>query len=1847
MLSQEIRSKISAILVCLLFISILIPTAAIGAETTASAFKDITDSYAQKEIQSLADDQVISGYEDGSFQPEKAMTRAELAKILVLSLGLQEHVDQASGFTDVDSNSWYAGYVGSLVQSGITQGTSATTFSPDANITREELVVFFIRAMGLEKSAQTANAAAQLADYQKVSSWAQPAVSLAFQIGFINGVESNDGTLTFSPNEQAQRQALARLAYEFRTNKNSYINKAKELVHNDELAVASIESTSSTSMEVTFTAEVTEVRAEDFTFDQNLLVTKAALKAGSKTVVVLTTKDQTSGTTYHLTYKGKDTGKTVTGTSSFFGGGGGGGGVAPAPTPTPTILTDLDKINGGGTFDSLTVTSSGTVGPTDDKPKTIVTGTLTLDPGENGEILLQNVEASSIVVASGSSNSIKLKNTIIKTLRVAAPNQTNPVRIETLSGSDVSDLDVQSKVIIESTAGTLGMIKIGSAASGQEVELRGTLKGDIQIDGEGTQIKIAPPKDGGTTSVTSLNVGAKATIIAAAGTTLQHVNVSAKSEIALTGEGNITSLTVSEAAQGSTLNLSNAGGRISAIQLDGNVNLQGDADTIGSIKLTAKPGVVVEVPPSITDTLKNKAVSAIAAIGTFSQYSTEVDGKITAAEIMANNAILLGVSQEDITGYTTALAEAKQEINRLALEAAARDLQIQFADKDSNNSVTQQVGLPVSDANRGVNISWQSSKASVVSNDGLVTRPAVGSANETVVLTATLSRNNATRDAEYVITVLAQPSLQSLTVDPNTIVLHSYDEIGQLNVTANYSDGTSRSVTTEADYASSNVGVARVSNDGKITPIGPGTVTISLVYGGILKTATVTVDIAPIIQAGAADGQVDLWWNPIAANVTYEVYISTISGSYDEQPAAVVKEANYSFKGLKNDIPYFFIVKAWQDGRVFTSKEVTAVPVAEYKEKTATPTYDGNVYPNSIKLSGTAEPYAENLWGKVTLSKRDGSLVSDNYIARDGSFILLTNINVMPHVSLSVGEELLLTAQVAGKQESDPVIVVVQPTQGQALTPTVTSTVYEVNSQVSGYAEPGSYVTVTFDEGESYSTETREDGYYSVYEWGNNHHAGDRLKVTATIHGKATSTPAIVTMQESVKTDKPSVTGAVYTNSYMLSGQADLGLFHDRSIVTLRKQDGTSITQTFVNDDGSYLITINNYYYPVPLEAGEQVMLTAQAYGKTESDPIPLIVQATSGQTQKPTVTGNVYDTSYMIQGYAEPNALVSISGGVYSNTSYITASSDGSFEYYPAYFQAGTSFKITATALGKEVSEPLYVTVLAGPKTATPRVTGEVFTNGFDINGEVDWDTDAEWRNIVLTKRDGTYIDNTNANQDGTFSFHSGLYFNSSQVTLTAGEELLLTARSNGNNTSDPVVLVVKPTQGRTASVMTDVVNETLISGWAEFGAVVSIRTSDSNRTDTRTVASSTDGYFTIYPDADHVIQTGDHLSITATVIGEDTSVPIEVTVGAAKRTEAPTVTGDVYMNFLHISGSAEPGMANKWTYVYLKKQDGSYVTSWVVEQAGSFSSFNLAENLLINLTAGEELQLTAKAYGKKESEPVTLIVQATNGQTASPTVTEPATEAAFSGWAEPGSIVSFQVARNGFGEWTYASPEGSFSFSWIPAGYIQAGDQISIRATTFGKATSEPTIVTLQAAPKTAVPTVTGTVYTNGFVLQGSLGLDSGNASMTLTNKYDSIVDSFGTGSDGFFSTSKIFQPYVHLKAGDVVWLKAQAYGMTESDPVSLVVQETHGQTEVPTINDDIMETGYFKGTAEPGAIVTLSNDTTGAQQFTTASTDGSYSFYWDYKAYRVGDQLSLSATVLGKESSDTVQITLIASP
>lgn len=198
-------------------LSLLLSTNAFAATT----FTDINDSYAKTEINKLAEMGIVDGNGDGTFKPTQNITRDEFAKILCVSLGLDQDASGAAQFTDVED--WARGYVGALVTEGITQGTGDSTYGGTEQLTREQMAALFVRAMYAEEIAQAlyddGDIQLTFADQASIDDYAKADVALAQKIGFIKG----DGT-NFDPSSNAERQAVARLAYEYTVNSETYAN---------------------------------------------------------------------------------------------------------------------------------------------------------------------------------------------------------------------------------------------------------------------------------------------------------------------------------------------------------------------------------------------------------------------------------------------------------------------------------------------------------------------------------------------------------------------------------------------------------------------------------------------------------------------------------------------------------------------------------------------------------------------------------------------------------------------------------------------------------------------------------------------------------------------------------------------------------------------------------------------------------------------------------------------------------------------------------------------------------------------------------------------------------------------------------------------------------------------------------------------------------------------------------------------------------------------------------------------------------------------------------------------------------------------------------------------------------------------------------------------------------------------------------------------------------------------------------------------------------------------------------------------------------------------------------------
>lgn len=121
-------------------------------------FPDVesTASYAQA-VQELSALDVISGYEDGTFGPDKLVTRAEITKMIVDALAERSQAEastESTKFADVSADHWAKGYINQGVANGFIAGMSDTEFDPDANVTYVQAQKMLVSAIGYETYAQ-------------------------------------------------------------------------------------------------------------------------------------------------------------------------------------------------------------------------------------------------------------------------------------------------------------------------------------------------------------------------------------------------------------------------------------------------------------------------------------------------------------------------------------------------------------------------------------------------------------------------------------------------------------------------------------------------------------------------------------------------------------------------------------------------------------------------------------------------------------------------------------------------------------------------------------------------------------------------------------------------------------------------------------------------------------------------------------------------------------------------------------------------------------------------------------------------------------------------------------------------------------------------------------------------------------------------------------------------------------------------------------------------------------------------------------------------------------------------------------------------------------------------------------------------------------------------------------------------------------------------------------------------------------------------------------------------------------------------------------------------------------
>lgn len=212
--SLRIFRIFSVILACLLFTTPSIansgslsdqghtPVMSLTGLQQVQSFSDVPPTHwAFDEIETLAKENVTNGCGDSHFCPDWLVTRDQMAVFIVRALGESPVTSPAGSFIDVPPTHWAAGYIERLAQLGITAGCGGDRFCPDWIVSRDQMAVFLIRAL---HEVPELSPTGQFDDVAR-SHWAVSHIERLAQLGITSGC----GDDNFCPGWKVARDQMA------------------------------------------------------------------------------------------------------------------------------------------------------------------------------------------------------------------------------------------------------------------------------------------------------------------------------------------------------------------------------------------------------------------------------------------------------------------------------------------------------------------------------------------------------------------------------------------------------------------------------------------------------------------------------------------------------------------------------------------------------------------------------------------------------------------------------------------------------------------------------------------------------------------------------------------------------------------------------------------------------------------------------------------------------------------------------------------------------------------------------------------------------------------------------------------------------------------------------------------------------------------------------------------------------------------------------------------------------------------------------------------------------------------------------------------------------------------------------------------------------------------------------------------------------------------------------------------------------------------------------------------------------------------------------------------------------
>ncbi|HHV17592.1 MAG TPA: S-layer protein, partial [Thermoanaerobacterales bacterium] len=186
MARKRVKYLASLIVVFALLIGVTLPPV-VRTTKAASVLTDISDHWAKEKITLWMEKGFVSGYMDGTFKPDKSITRAEFMTIVNKAFNFNERASM--GFSDAMVGDWFYEEVAKAVKAGYISGYQDGTVKPNREISRQEAAVALCKALNLEPQ----DAVTKFTDMDRIQIWSRPYIGALVAKGYMSGYP--DGSL--------------------------------------------------------------------------------------------------------------------------------------------------------------------------------------------------------------------------------------------------------------------------------------------------------------------------------------------------------------------------------------------------------------------------------------------------------------------------------------------------------------------------------------------------------------------------------------------------------------------------------------------------------------------------------------------------------------------------------------------------------------------------------------------------------------------------------------------------------------------------------------------------------------------------------------------------------------------------------------------------------------------------------------------------------------------------------------------------------------------------------------------------------------------------------------------------------------------------------------------------------------------------------------------------------------------------------------------------------------------------------------------------------------------------------------------------------------------------------------------------------------------------------------------------------------------------------------------------------------------------------------------------------------------------------------------------------------------